>query len=62
MKYILISLTLFLIGCTVHVTEVEPEPTEYCFANYYCHYYDYNGYLREGYFCYEEIQPNMTCK
>ena len=35
---------------------------DYCFANYYCSYYDYYGHLTSGYFCYEEIKPNMACK
>jgi len=55
-------ITFLLSGCTVHVTEAEPDYDDYCFANYYCSYYDYYGYLTSGYFCYEEIKPNMTCK
>lgn len=54
-------ISLVLTGCTIQVTEADPDDY-YCFADYKCSWYDYNGKLNTQYLCYEEIQPNMTCK
>lgn len=59
--FCIVGLIIFLLsGCSIQVTE--SEPTEYCFADYKCSWYDYNGALQTSWLCYEEIQPNMTCK
>lgn len=55
----LCSLCLFACdGCTVEPTSTQ----EYCFADYQCSWYDYNGSLVTEWLCEDEITDNMTCR